>query len=310
MLPRGAQAAGPSLRPAAGGNSSKEANARCAATARRLDHRATQAVIAAGHWISAEPAASGGAEDDKAASSGTAEFGVSAVTPACAWQQLCLRWWASPRRAGGHDGGVKGELRPVPQAQAIGDHLNVPFIPLEVNVGQPDIAGDPGDASANAREACVDSTPEIALAARRSPRPSSCPWRASSCMRKRQGHAQAPQQEDTVTSSRVGGTVIARAAKSPASESNSARHEKVRLERMLIACSGSESQPAFERPGPTAAARLLRVATPPYPPPPPPSLRKRACARLAMMPRIGIPRARAHSDQRTLLGRGLQEPAR
>ena len=97
-------------------------------------------------------------------------------------------------------------------------------------------------------------------------------------MRKRLGHAQAPQQEDTVTSSRVGGTVIAQAAKSPASESNSARHEKVRLERMLIACSGSESQPAFERPGPTAAARLLRVATPPYPPPPPPSLRKRACA--------------------------------
>ena len=157
VLPRGAQAAGPSLRRAAGGNSSKEAaKARCAATARRLDHRATQAVIAAGHWISAEPAASGGAEDDKAASSGTAEFGVRAVTPACAWQQHCLRGWASPRRAGGHghDGGVKGELRPVPQAQAIGDHLNAPFIPLEVNVGQPDIAGDPGDASAaNARDA-------------------------------------------------------------------------------------------------------------------------------------------------------------
>ena len=89
---------GPSLRSAAGGNSRKEAaKARCAATARRLDHRATQAVIAAGHrcvvteaarcrakrrrnWtvsvLNLPRVASLGADDENAASSCAAEFGV------------------------------------------------------------------------------------------------------------------------------------------------------------------------------------------------------------------------------------------
>ena len=132
--------------------------------------------------LSVEPAASLGAEDDKAASSGAAEFGISSVTLAPGSSEsaaqpgrVFARGWVSTRRVRGeHDCCVKGELGAVPQGETVGDDLDAPFISdghVEVSC-LPDIAGDPGVAfAANARRhargaARVDSTPDVAHAAR------------------------------------------------------------------------------------------------------------------------------------------------
>ena len=48
---------------------------------------------------------------------------------------------------GADDGGVEGELRAMPQREAVGDDLNAPFVRdrhIEVHVRKPDVAGDPG----------------------------------------------------------------------------------------------------------------------------------------------------------------------
>ena len=122
--------------------------------------------------LSVEPAASLGAEDEKAASSGAAEFGVSAVTLApgssivcAAWQGVCAgAGFASLK--GGPDCCVKGELGPVQQGETIGDDLDAPFISdrhVEVHVCQPD-SGRPWHrlrgkrARRHAREAAHAST--------------------------------------------------------------------------------------------------------------------------------------------------------
>eukprot|EP00439_Symbiodinium_sp_Y106_P086980 s2122_g37.t1 len=158
-----------------------------------------------GAGLSVEPAASLGAEDDKAASSGAAEFGVSAVTLApgssidcAAWQGVCAGVGLASWCEGGHDCCVKGELGPVPQGETIGDDLDAMFISdghVEVHVCQPDIAGDIGRpwrrlrgkrARRHAREAPRASTTQHV----------ELPMARASARRKWQRHAQAPQQED------------------------------------------------------------------------------------------------------------------
>eukprot|EP00439_Symbiodinium_sp_Y106_P056877 s2756_g8.t1 len=85
-----------------------------------------------------EPAASPGAEDEKAASLVAAEFGVSAVTLAPGSSIDRAAW----------------------QGETIGDDLDAPFIRdrhVEVHFCQPDIAGDPGAAfTANARDGMLE----------------------------------------------------------------------------------------------------------------------------------------------------------
>ena len=86
--------------------------------------------------LSVEPAASLGAEDDKAASSGAAEFGISSVTLAPGSSEsaaqpgrVFARGWVSTRRVRGeHDCCVKGELGAVPRGETVGDDLDAPFI--------------------------------------------------------------------------------------------------------------------------------------------------------------------------------------
>ena len=106
------------------------------------------------HSFGAEPAANLKPDNNQAAEPCALELWICLVPLASGggrdggpWLDVCARVGLAAAREGAHDGGIQGELRAMPQRQAIGDNLYAPLVRdrhIEVHVRKPDVSGDPG----------------------------------------------------------------------------------------------------------------------------------------------------------------------
>eukprot|EP00439_Symbiodinium_sp_Y106_P050535 s2766_g6.t1 len=162
------------------------------ATAKSLDQRATQAVIAAGldaagtaaqelHGLSAKPAANLDNDNNEAAPPCPGEFWVGVVSLPVrggrdsAWTSA--RGWASSSRVRGDTIVASRELGPVPEGETVRDNFDAPRVSdffvsdrhIDIHVCEADVAGNPGaslPADSRSGRARVGRTPEVAQAAR------------------------------------------------------------------------------------------------------------------------------------------------
>ena len=242
------QEPGPARNPA--GNRGRSG---CGRNSRRLMSREQAQEL---HGLSAKPAASLDADNDEAASPGAGEFRVGLMSlPARCGNDSTARLDISTRvglakpREGRHDSGIEGELGPVPEretarktsmrrASATGTSTRMSASRTLRATLAPASRQTRATACSSGR-ARVGRTPEVAQAARWSPRGSSCPRQlhlrgaSGRGSRKRRSRSTRNKALGRVTSSRVGVTSKARAAKGPAWDSSSAREAGVRSERCI-----------------------------------------------------------------------------